>query len=121
MNIWVALSTSFPSSYKVKNIMNKKLVLECDIWKEGKHLKVIVKSNLHPDDKLWTGTDISISPLAPASEFLKKGLSASAFQFSLAQIGKLIFWTQHISFIVNGLNTQEYANNMQQNWKENGF
>ena len=32
------------------------------------------------------GTDISTSPLAPASEFLKKGLA-------LARMGKLIFLT----------------------------
>ena len=92
--------------------MNKKLVLECDIWKEGKHLKVIVKSNLHPDDKLWTGTDISISPLAPASEFLKKGLSGKyILVFTCPNREADFLNTKHIFFIVNGPNTQEYSRN----------
>ena len=41
----------------------------------------------------YAGTDISTSPLAPTSEFLKKGLSASTFSFRLARMGKLIFQT----------------------------
>ena len=53
--------------------------------RQGRGLQVCIIIYIH------TGFDISTSPLAPASEFLKKGLRASTFKFSLARTGKLIF------------------------------
>ena len=57
------------------------------------------------------GTNISTSPLAPTSEFLKKGLSGKYILIFTWQMGKLIFWTLNTFFIVNGPNTQEYSSN----------
>ena len=56
-----------------------------------------------------TGTDISTSQLAPASEFLKKGLSGKYTLVFTCPNGQDDFLnTKHI---VNGPNTQKYANN----------
>ena len=59
---------------------------------------------------ILTGTNISTSLLPPASEFLKKGLSGKYISVFTCPNGQADFMkTQHISFIVNGRNTQEYA------------
>ena len=56
--------------------------------------------------------NISTSPLAPASEFLKKGLSGKYILVFPCPNGQADFLkTKHISFTVNGPNTQEYSNN----------
>ena len=55
------------------------------------------------------GTDISTSPLAPASEFKKKGFSGKyilVFTYPNGQADVLIH-----KHIVNGPNTHKYANN----------
>ena len=44
------------------------------------------------------GTDISTSPLAPASEFVKKGLSGKYISVFTSQMGKLYFWTLNTFF-----------------------
>ena len=59
-----------------------------------------------------SGTDISTSLLAPASEFLKKGLSGKYILVFTCLNGQDDFLnTKHIFFIVNGPNTQEYSSN----------
>ena len=56
-----------------------------------------------------TGTDISTSPLAPASEFKKKGLSGKyILVFTCPNWQADILNTKHI---VDGPNTHRYANN----------
>ena len=58
------------------------------------------------------GADISTSPLAPASDFLKKVLSGKYILVFTCPNGQGDFLnTIHISFIVNGPSTQKYANN----------
>ena len=59
-----------------------------------------------------TGTDISTSPLAPASEFLKKVLSVKyTLVFTCPNEQADFLNTKHIFFIVNGPNTHNYAYN----------
>ena len=59
-----------------------------------------------------TGTDISTSPLALTSAFLKKGLLGKYILVFTCQNGQADFLnTKHIFFIVNCQNTQKYANN----------
>ena len=57
--------------------------------RQGRSLQVCIIIYIHT--YIHTGFDISTSPLAPASEFLKKGFRASTFKFSLDRTGKLIF------------------------------
>ena len=83
--------------------------------------------NLGNDESQWavvatSGTDISTSPLAPASKFLKKGLSGKyilVFTCPNGQADSLN--TKNISFIVHGPNIPRNMQTMQQNRKENGF
>ena len=71
-------------------------------------------------DSKMAGTDISTSPLAPASEFLKKGLSGKYILVFTCPNGKADFLkTKQNYFVLNGPNTQKYANNatkLKRNW-----
>ena len=72
-----------------------------------------VRLRIGPYYMAQTGIDISTSPLAPASDFLKNELSGKYILVITCPNGQADFLnTLHISFIVNGPNTQKYANNL---------